>query len=157
VTRLVESPLGSIRKGLATAGFTVVSGPLRRLAVDYARDAEVRRTVTSHQLFADLLRLGVLQRRPFELACRIEDRGRRLKLESAEAPRGPGAVTTRELGSIETIVWNHSALGSSVDAAGAAGLAVGPGGVHRFDALAALARRHPQHVADALRSILSAR
>jgi len=62
-------------------------------------------------------------------------------------------------GTVTSIVWDHSALGWQVvwevRQSQRLTVFVGVGGVHRFDALAELARRRPDRVAGVLASIFS--
>jgi hypothetical protein len=168
LARLLESPRSSVTKGAVALRLALATPARRRLLLDYARDAAVRRDLTAHDLLADLLRLGLLEaeRRTFRLEPALEDGGRRLLLYSRAngEPKSDLAASADEVdaalrsGGVSTVVWDHSALGSYVPLPGRRQLQlrVGVADSHRFQALAAAMRRDPALGAEVLRELLPA-
>jgi hypothetical protein len=169
LTRLVEAPRSSVRKGVIAVRLALGTPARRRLLIDFACQAPVRRGLTTHHLLADLLRLAVLEsrRRSFPLEPVLEDDGRKLMLYSRTGDTSPDGVSASAAdvdaalrsGSVQSIVWDHSALGSHVPlpeaSASDSPLRVGIADSHRFEALAAVMRSDPALGAELVREVLS--
>ncbi len=123
-------------------------------------------------------RTGVLKaRQPFRVLVRFDPATGALTVMSEPGGNSPPGLHTEEMSGnpatdfrgvlleafrarqIKVIAWDHSALGLQVvyQPSGSkwVTIGVGAGGVYRFDALAELARRHPDEVAGILVAMLA--
>ena len=147
--------------------------PLRTLFLQWLVDRRIRRRIGCERLLTDLLKLeivrqarrGILQAQKGFFIWSMFDAAdgvltlrsvpaRRLAEEDNRRPSMADLSVALRLGTVTSIIWDHSALGWQVvwEPRRAQWLTVfvGVGGVHRFDALVELARSRPDRVAPVL-------
>ena len=152
--------------------------PLRTLFLQWLGQRSVRHQIGYERLVTDLLKLeivrqarrGILQAQErFFIRTTFDPSSGVLTLTSVAARDASSEKNRSESmsvlsgalrrGTVTSIVWDHSALGWQVvwevRQSQRLTVFVGVGGVHRFDALAELARRRPDRVAGVLASIFS--
>jgi hypothetical protein len=169
--RLIQNPMNFAIKAATTWWIVLTTPPMRALFRAYLC---ARRSGSPVSLFALLddvrkleivrrARLGTLRtRQAFDVVGHFEAASKVLTLTSALPSAGraclPPAEPTDIAESVATVVWDHCALGQQVMYALGRRrwltASVGPGGVHRFDAIAELLRGQPAIVRPALRLLL---
>ena len=175
LSRLVQNPKNFLVKATVTWGLALTTPPLRRLLRAFVRARADGGTTRLFDVLDDLRKLWLVHqsqtgrlvtRQPFVLTFDFDASSGTLTLRSRAPIRGEDrpsslpsdADAALAAGAVTLLVWDHSALGHQiVYLAGrrrwmTAGL--GPGGVHRFDAVSTLYRSSPRRIAGALRSLL---
>jgi len=171
---LLGARRSSLAKGLVALQLILRVRSLRQLLFAYLHDRQTVRTVGFDQVLADLLRLGIVRQaqtstltasEPFRISVCFEPEKEKLTLKSRRAeerdsgkePLWPALESALREGHVKTMVWDHSALGRSVSypfsRRKCVTIAVGQYGIHRFEALAALARRFPERTWVALSTL----
>jgi Glycosyl transferases group 1 len=180
-SRLIENPGNFFTKAYLGARIALVVPALRALVRRYVTDRSLRREIAYHELMNDLVKLDVIRRarggtlrarQPFEVTVGFHPESGVLMLTSV--PPSPGDVETigtgrapsgllealRE-GRVTLIIWDHSAFSLQIVYAPIGSewvtIGVGMGGIHRFETLTRLARRHPEAAASILVPLLAGR
>ncbi len=180
VSRLMDAPIETFVKAWVLAKTAVSLSPVRTLLLEYLGDRKLRREIGFQSLLSDLFKVEIVRkagegslraREQFRVAVTFDPETGVMTLRSAAAGGGvPEGGELRSDSSLSTalrgrqlssIVWDHSAIGWQVVCApqGSRWLTVfvGEGGLHRFEALAELARRRPRRVAAILLSMVRGR
>jgi hypothetical protein len=151
LARLVLQPGATVPRGAATLRATFASRELRRLMRSYLRSPEARAEAPPESLVKDLFRLWLAgqARATLELDA---DRKTLVYRTNGSASANGSALDAATVGSLERIVWDHSADGSPVTSRERPRVSVAvEGGAHEFKALLLVARRFPELAAPALR------
>lgn len=148
--RVLTSPRETAALWTATVRAGLGDKTLRRLLRAYLGNAEARADAPVHALLKDFYRLQLIRESPTSLE--LED-GRTLIYRTGESePRNGVTLDTATVGSLERIVWDHSAAGALVTSRASPGVSVTlEAGVHAFSALTPVARRFPELALPALR------
>jgi len=151
VLKVVLRPGPTTARGAATARAVLTSRPLRRLLRAYLASSEARAEAPIDLLLKDFFRLWLMS----QTRTRVEfDEKRKILVYRTNAGTAQNGVALDPtiVGSLNQIVWDHSAGGSSVTSKAAPRVSITlNGGVHEFEALTTVARRFPVLVARALR------
>lgn len=150
VRRVLTSPRETAALWTATVRAGLGDKTLRRLLRAYLGSAEARAEAPVHVLLKDFYRLQLIHESPTSLE--LED-GRTLVYRTGGSePRNGVTLDAATVGSLERIVWDHSAAGAWVTPKASPGVSVTlEGGVHAFSALTPVARRFPELAVLALR------
>jgi hypothetical protein len=145
------SPGRSAAQAVAAVRAVLASKELRRLLQAYLASAEARAEAPLELVLKDLFRLWLVGQSP--TALELDDEGRVLVYRTdSDARRNGAELDPATVRSLERIVWDHSAAGSSVVSTARPRVSLTlDGGVHDFAALAVVARRFPALAAPALR------
>lgn len=168
LSRLIQNPMNFAVKAATTWWVALTTRPLRSLLVVSARLRRAGHHVPVVALLDDLRKLDVIRRaqagvlrtrQPFSLCLDFDGVSRTLVLTSVvEFVPPPSAELPDEGGQVNLLVWDHSALGHqvvySLGRRHWLTASVGPGGVHRFDAVSQLLRLQPDEVWPVLRRVL---
>jgi hypothetical protein len=149
--RVLLAPRATAALWTATVGSGLEIKHLRRLLFAYLGSPAARAESPVHVLLKDFFRLRLIAESPTNLELRSEPKT--LVFRSNESPPNAGVpLDAATIRSLEQIVWDHSAVGSS------AALKENPrvsvtldGGIYEFAALSPIARRFPELVLPALR------
>ena len=184
VSRLVQNPKNFVVKTIVIGAVVLATPPLRTLFRHFAIARARGGRVALFDVLDDLRKLWIVHRigtgrliarQPFELAMRFDAGSGTLTLSSFTSATGdsrrsdwPDIAAALVTGKLGRLVWDHSALGHQiVYVVGRRGgprrtrrrwitAGLGPGGVHRFDAVTELYRREPSAAASALVALLRA-
>lgn len=148
--RVLTSPRETTALWTATARAGLGDEALRKLLRAYLASAEARAEAPVHLLLKDFYRLQLVRESPTSME--LED-GRTLVYRTGENPSRNGVTLDAAIvESLERIVWDHTAVGSSAASKEHPGVSVTlDGGVHAFPALTPVARRFPELALPALR------
>lgn len=151
VSIMVYSPRRSAAQGTAALRAVLTWKELRRLLRAYLASSEARAEAPVDLLLKDLFRLWLLGQSRTSLE--LDDAHRILVYRTdASSSRNGVALDPETVRSLEQIVWDHSAGGSSVTSTSRPRVSITlEGGVHEFGALAVVARRFPTLAVPALR------
>jgi len=145
------SPARSAAQAVAAVRAVLAEKELRRLLQAYLASSEARAEAPLELVLKDLFRLWLVGQSPSALELDAEQ-GILVYRTGANGSRNGGALEPATVRSLQQIVWDHSAAGSSVVSRGRPRVSVTlDGGVHEFAALTAVARRFPALAAPALR------
>jgi hypothetical protein len=144
-------------RGMASARATLGSTELRRLLRAYLASAEARAEAPLQILLKDLFRLDLVGES--RTVVELTDDGKRLVYRTTASDSQNGiALEPRAIRALEQIVWDHSAVGSSVTSKRRPHISVSlDEGIHEFEALTLVARRFPELAASALARAADAR
>jgi hypothetical protein len=148
--RVLLAPRTTAALWTATAGSGLEITHLRRLLFAYLGSGAARAESRLHVLLKDFFRLRLIAESPTDLE--LHSGSKTLVFRSNGSPSSAAVpLDAATIRSIEQIVWDHSAVGSS------AALRENPrvsvtldGGVYEFEALPPVARRFPELVLPAL-------
>jgi hypothetical protein len=145
------SPGHSAAQGAAALRAVLASKELRRLLRAYLASPEARAETPADLLLKDLFRLWLVGQTRAQLE--LDNEHKILVYRTyANGSRDGVALDPATVRSLEQIVWDHSAGGTSVTSSARPRVSVTlEGGVHEFEALAVVARRFPMLAAPALR------
>jgi hypothetical protein len=141
--RVLTRPRETAALWTATARAGLGDEALRKLLRAYLGSADARADAPLHLLLKDFYRLQLIRESP--TSVELED-GRTLVYRTdTSGSRNGVALDTATVGSLERIVWDHSAVGASVTSKEHPGVSVTlDSGVHAFPALTPVARRFPE-------------
>ena len=146
----LAKPGATAARGLASARATLGSKELRRLLRAYLRSPEARAEAPVQLLLKDLFRLNLVGES--RTTAELVDDGRRLVYRTPPSDSRNGvALDPATVRTLEQIVWDHSAAGTSVTSKSRPRISVTlDEGIHEFRALTLVARRFPELAAPAL-------
>jgi hypothetical protein len=123
----------------------------------YLTSAEARAEAPVQILLKDLFRLDLVGES--RTAVELTDDGKRLVYRTTQSESQNGiALEPKAIRALEQIVWDHSAVGSSVTSKRRPRISVSlDEGIHEFEALTLVARRFPELAAPALARAARAR
>lgn len=149
--RMLLRPGSTAARGTATLRAVLASPELRRLLRAYVASSEARAEAPFELVIKDFTRLRLVGEWPTELELHGE--GKTLVFRSDPSATGNGvALDEAAIRTLEQIVWDHSAIGSSVTSKQRPRISMTLDGcTYEFHALAAVARRFPALAAPALR------
>ncbi|MFL5941907.1 MAG: hypothetical protein ACJ75L_01410 [Gaiellaceae bacterium] len=151
LARLVLQPGATLPRGAATLRAVLASRELRRLMRSYLRSPEARAEAPPESLVKDLFRLWLAGQAQATLELDPERKTLVYRTSGGASANG-AALDAATVGSLERIVWDHSADGSPVTSRERPRVSVTvEGGAHEFTALLLVARRFPELAAPALR------
>ena len=156
--RHVARMASRVPKGALAVRLIMTDRVLRRVLWEYVKDTEVRRRLSVRKALADLLRLGILRRHRttphgsgFRVDVRYEPAEGAIVFQSVIArsaqgrPGSPDVSPPPAPGSVERIVWDHSAIADFVPWPRRRGphlsMRLDPHGVYEFRVIEALTRR----------------
>jgi hypothetical protein len=150
LARLVLQPGATVPRGAATLRAVFASRELRRLMRSYLRSPEARAEAPPESLVKDLFRLWLAGQAG--AALELDPKRKTLVYRTNGAATNGASLDPATVGSLERIVWDHSADGSPVTSRERPRVSVTvEGGAHEFKALLLVARRFPELAAPALR------
>lgn len=160
LSRLIQNPTNFALKAATTWAVTLGVAPLRALLVTYLMTQPSERVATVFALLDDLRKLDIIRRarrgalrarQPFDVSGALDVASETLLLTSvAAAADARWSELPEQPDRVATLVWDHSALGHQVvyrlGRRRWLTASIGPGGVHRFDAVNQLLRLRPAAV-----------
>ena len=152
--RLVSAPGPVAMRSLAALRAVVTTRELRTLMVLYLRSRETRAAMPFDRVLEDLFKLRLVGEVHTQMDLETDERGVRLVYTTAQAATdGNGMALDRSTAHrLQLIEWDNSAIGPRITSRRRPHVTVTlDDGVHRFEALAVLARRFPTSAARALR------
>jgi hypothetical protein len=171
LSRLIQNPQNFALKASTTWRIALTTPPLRSLLAAYLGARRAGARIPLFELLDDVRKLDIIRRalagrlmtpHPFDVVARRDAGSGVVTLTST--PRTTDGVDGRRAeeadieGPIAVLLWDHSALGHQVVYALGRRrwltASVGPGGVHRFDAVVRLLQRRPDLVRPVLAGIL---
>ena len=148
--RLLLRPRPTTARGAATVRAVLTSKELRRLLRAYLTLPEARAEAPLDLLLKDLFRLRLLGQSGTDLELDT-DRKTLVYRTNTSGSRNGVALDAATVQSLERIVWDHSAVGTSVTSKQGPRISVTlDGGRYEFQALLLVARRFPALAAPAL-------
>ncbi len=148
--RVVSRPRETTALWTATARAGLGDEALRKLLRAYLGSSEARADAPLHLLLKDFYRLQLIRESPTSLE--LEDGGTLVYRTGESGSRNGVTLDAAIVGSLERIVWDHSAVGPSVASKEHPGVSITlDGGRHTFPALTPVARRFPELALPALR------
>jgi hypothetical protein len=151
LARLALQPGATVPRGAATLRAVFASRELRRLMRSYLRSPAARAEASPESLAKDLFRLWLAGQARATLELDAERKTLVYRTDGDASANGV-ALDAATVGSLERIVWDHSADGSPVTSRERPRVTVTvDGGAHEFKALLLVARRFPELAAPALR------
>jgi hypothetical protein len=149
--RVLDSPRATAELWTQTVRTGLGSKDLRRLLRAYLGSSAARAEAPVHVLLKDFFRLKLIAESPTGIALERDGETLVFRTTSGNGARETADLDAATVLSLERIVWDHSAVGSSVTWRSHPRISVSlDRGMHEFEALTPLARRFPELTALAL-------
>jgi hypothetical protein len=147
--RILSRPRETAALWAATVRAGLGAEDLRRLLRAYLGSRAARADAPIDLLFKDFFRLRLVGESPTSLELEQDDRTLVYRSGAGE-PQSVVTLDAATVRSLERIVWDHSAVGTSVTSKEDRVSVMLEGGMHEFQALTPLARRFPELAVPAL-------